>query len=75
MGKAFSTLKSKLTKEPILYAPNYNSEFVIQTDAFQKGVGAVLAQRQDSEDYLFISVENSRILKKASVLPNGNAQQ
>lgn len=40
MGKSFENLKIKLTEEP-----NYNVEFVIQTDMSQKGGGVVLAQR------------------------------
>lgn len=50
MEKAFNTLKSKLTQEPIL-SPDYNTGFVIQTDAFEKGIGIVLAQRPNSEEH------------------------
>lgn len=50
MGKAFKTLKEKLTAEPILHAPNYDAEFIVQTDASNFGIGAVPALRINSEE-------------------------
>lgn len=35
-------LKTKLPKEPILYAPNYDLEFVVQTDTPDKVIEVVL---------------------------------
>lgn len=32
MDEAFERLKTKLTEEPILYASNYELEFVVQAD-------------------------------------------
>lgn len=51
MNKAFELLKKRLTEEPILYAPNYSKEFIIQTDASDKGIGVVLAQREGAEEH------------------------
>lgn len=42
--QAFSTLKTILTSAPVLQGPDYAKEFVIQTDALDVGIGAVLAQ-------------------------------
>lgn len=37
MGKAFELLKKELYAKSILCAPNYDKEFVVQTDASNKG--------------------------------------
>ncbi|GJX55231.1 reverse transcriptase domain-containing protein [Tanacetum coccineum] len=42
---AFQTLKKKLTKAPILIAPNWNQPFKIICDASDYAIGAVLGQR------------------------------
>lgn len=42
--QAFQSLKDKLTSQPILYAPDFNKTFVVQTDASNFGIGAVLSQ-------------------------------
>ncbi|GFW38991.1 retrovirus-related Pol polyprotein from transposon 297 [Trichonephila clavipes] len=41
---AFRELKGKLIDKPILYAPNFEREFIVQTDASNAGMGAVLTQ-------------------------------
>ena len=42
--EAFLTLKSALTQHPILSNPDFHKEFILQTDASDQGVGAVLSQ-------------------------------
>nr|GFB04786.1 hypothetical protein [Tanacetum cinerariifolium] len=42
---AFRTLKDKLTKAPILIAPNWDQPFELMCDASDYAVGAVLGQR------------------------------
>ena len=42
--KAFRSLKSALTTEPVLRAPDFSRPFIVQTDASDKGIGAVLSQ-------------------------------
>nr|GFB29046.1 reverse transcriptase domain-containing protein [Tanacetum cinerariifolium] len=44
---AFRTLKDKLTKAPILIAPNWDQPFELMCDASDYAVGAVLGQRID----------------------------
>ena len=46
--EAFDVLKRKLTQAPILAYPDFEEEFVLETDACVKGLGAVLSQRQES---------------------------
>ncbi|GFU35887.1 retrovirus-related Pol polyprotein from transposon 297 [Trichonephila clavipes] len=41
---AFRELKGKLIDKPVLYAPNFEREFIIQTDASNAGMGGVLTQ-------------------------------
>lgn len=49
---AFRKLKELLCSAPVLYAPNYEKEFILQTDASESGVGAVLSQTDDEgEDH------------------------
>nr|GFA16680.1 reverse transcriptase domain-containing protein [Tanacetum cinerariifolium] len=45
--KAFQTLKKKLTKAPILIAPNWNLPFELMCDASDFSIGAVLGQRHE----------------------------
>ena len=44
--KAFRTLKHVLLKEPILKLPNCAESFILQTDASEFGLGAILLQRE-----------------------------
>nr|GEY53287.1 reverse transcriptase domain-containing protein [Tanacetum cinerariifolium] len=45
LGRAFRTLKDKLTEAPILIAPNWDQPFELMCDASDYAVGAVLGQR------------------------------
>nr|GEU92151.1 reverse transcriptase domain-containing protein [Tanacetum cinerariifolium] len=45
--KAFPTLKKKLTKAPILIAPNWDLPFELMCDASDFAIGAVLGQRHE----------------------------
>ncbi|GFT57856.1 retrovirus-related Pol polyprotein from transposon 297 [Trichonephila clavipes] len=40
-------LKEKLSTNPVLYAPDFKRQFILQTDASDMGIGIVLAQRND----------------------------
>nr|GEU50018.1 reverse transcriptase domain-containing protein [Tanacetum cinerariifolium] len=45
--EAFQTFKRKLTKSPILIAPNWDMPFELMRDASDCAIGAVLGQRQE----------------------------
>lgn len=42
--EVFQTLNAWLPQEPILYSPDFAKEFLLQTDASNVGLGAVLSQ-------------------------------
>ncbi len=45
---AFANLKSRFVSAPILIAPDPTCQFVVEVDASEVGVGAVLSQRSSS---------------------------
>ncbi|GFY38742.1 retrovirus-related Pol polyprotein from transposon 297 [Trichonephila inaurata madagascariensis] len=45
--ESFVQLKEKLSTNPVLYAPDFKRQFILQTDASDTGIGIVLAQRND----------------------------
>ena len=50
---AFNSLKKALTQHPVLTPPDWENQFVLQTDASATGLGYVLSQRnQDGEEHL-----------------------
>ncbi|GFX66412.1 retrovirus-related Pol polyprotein from transposon 297 [Trichonephila clavipes] len=61
---AFRELKGKLIDKPVLYAPNFEREFIVQTDASNAGMGAVLTQlTEQGEEHpiLYLSKKFSEV--------------
>ncbi|XP_059315524.1 uncharacterized protein LOC132066177 [Lycium ferocissimum] len=50
--EAFQELKTALTTAPVLILPDYNQPFVVETDACNVGIGAVLMQKDQPIAYL-----------------------
>ncbi|GFY42236.1 transposon Tf2-11 polyprotein [Trichonephila inaurata madagascariensis] len=48
---AFQELKAKLVSQPILFAPDFAKEFILQTDASEVGAGVVLSQRLEGQEH------------------------
>jgi len=45
--RAFCKLKELLCIQPVLRSPDFSKEFIVQTDASDRGIGAVLSQRDE----------------------------
>ncbi|GFW13909.1 retrovirus-related Pol polyprotein from transposon 17.6 [Trichonephila clavipes] len=63
----FRELKGKLIDKPVLYAPNFEREFIVQTDASNAGMGAVLTQlNEQGEEHpiLYLSKKFSQVEKR-----------
>ena len=52
---AFEGLRTRLTKAPVLAYPQFDREFLLETDASGMGLGAVLSQEQDDKSIRPIS--------------------
>lgn len=61
---AFLDLKSRLTTTPMLAYPRFNIDFMLETDAFIQGLGAVLGQVQD-DSRLYPVIYASRALSES----------
>ena len=48
--EAFNELKRELTNHPILAYPDFNKEFILDTDASDYGIGGVLSQVEGNEE-------------------------
>ncbi|KAL0147024.1 hypothetical protein M9458_057548, partial [Cirrhinus mrigala] len=62
---AFTKLKSRFVSAPILVAPDPTRQFVVEVDASEVGVGAVLSQRSASDDRMHPCAFFSRRLSPA----------
>lgn len=61
--KSFETLRNRLISAPILAHPDFTEPFILDTDASDMAVGAVLSQIQDGEEKVICYA--SRCLSKA----------
>lgn len=65
---AFNILKDRFTSPPVLTLPDPKLQFVVEVDASDVGVGAILSQRTPHDGRLchctFLSKKNSALLKK-----------
>ena len=60
---AFEQLKHALSTAPVVKPPDFSKEFIVKTDASLFALGAVLAQRDSTEEY--VVAYESRKLKPA----------
>ena len=62
---SFQTLKKLLISAPVLAYPDYKEPFIIETDASNVGIGAVLSQKDPETNRLRPILYTSRLLKAA----------
>ena len=62
---AFETLKRLFTSAPVLTMPDPTKQFVLEVDASETGIGAVLSQRANTDDQLHPCAFFSRKLSPA----------
>lgn len=68
--EALDAVKNHLTSAPILACPNFNLPFIVQTDASDYGLGAVLTQVQDGEERVicYLSRSLTKLERRYSVI-------
>ncbi|KAI2644034.1 Retrovirus-related Pol polyprotein from transposon 17.6 [Labeo rohita] len=54
--EAFTQIKTAVTSSPVLRAPDFSCPFLLQTDASDTGLGAVLSQIQEGEEHPVIYI-------------------
>ncbi len=64
--EAFDQLILALTSEPVLQGPDYSKTFHLQTDASDRGVGAVLSQLDDSGQDRPVAYFSRKLLDRES---------
>jgi len=62
-GEAFKELKERLIASPILSYPDNQGRFILDTDASNHGIGAVLSQKQEGTEKIIAYF--SRVLNKS----------
>lgn len=61
--RSFEMLKTKLTNAPIMHTPNFDQPFILELDACEYGLGAVLTQEYEKKK--FVIAYASRTLSTA----------
>jgi hypothetical protein len=67
--KAFEILKDALTQAPILRAPNFNEPFILEVDACDYGLGAVLTQEYDNKKFVVAYASRTQTAAERNYFP------
>ncbi|CAM4676576.1 unnamed protein product [Caretta caretta] len=62
--KAFMDLQTALCSNRVLKAPDFNKEFILQTDASEVGLGAVLSQMVGDEEHPILYRSRKLLLRE-----------
>ena len=60
----FQVLKKLICTKPILYCPKDDTEFVLHTDASERGIGAVLSQEIEKDEERPIAFFSRKLLPR-----------
>ena len=63
-AEATCTLKEYLTREPVLVNPDFSKGFILQTDASDRGLGAVLSQLHSEGNECAITFLSKKLLPR-----------
>ena len=66
--EAFQSLKQALMKVPVLGYPQSDGKYLLDTDASNQAIGAVLLQLQDGEEKPFGILQSSSQSTRATIL-------
>ena len=72
--EAFDRLKAACLQAPILSFPDFNKQFLLETDASGRGLGAVLSQKQEDGRYHPIAYA-SRVMNETEQRYHSNKQE
>ena len=70
--RSFEELKKALTSPPILAMPSDTGEFLLDTDASDGAIGAVLSQRQDGVERVIANARGSLDRRETTASPGKN---
>ena len=63
-NQVWQNLKGILCSSPVLRTPDFSFQFILQTDTFDYGVGAVLSQRDNNGDDHPVAYYSKKLLPK-----------
>ncbi|CAF4562647.1 unnamed protein product, partial [Rotaria magnacalcarata] len=67
--KAFGELKTALTQAPILQTPNFNEPFILEIDACDYGLGAILSQEYDNQQFVIAYASRTQTAAERNYFP------
>ena len=67
--RAFELVKEKLVQAPVLAMPNFEKPFVLQTDACEYGISAILSQEDSEEDLRPIAYKSRKLIPAETNYP------
>ncbi|CAF4003985.1 unnamed protein product [Rotaria magnacalcarata] len=67
--KAFDELKTALTQAPILQTPNFNEAFILEIDACDYGLGAILIQEYDNQQFVIAYASRTQTAAERNYFP------
>lgn len=59
-------LKNDLVSAPVLLNPDFNAEFILQTDASDRGLGVVLLQEKEAERHPIVYLSKKLMSREQS---------